>query len=241
MTKEKNYFYDGLYAYNNKDYEKAINCFNEIIDKFSNSIGNAKLSETYYMRGICYAQEYSIDEALEDFNEAEKLGFDKSKIYCGRGIAYAHDGKNGEAVSNFTKAIELNGSYEEAYCRKGIAYFFDLKFDEAIINFNKAIELNKYYDKAYYYRGLVYYNKNEYDKAFENFKKFKPNDALNYMVKLFLTSEKSINNIENLTIKYADSYFTSVIGKNIKINKSKLFKIWCYQYVLLDLLSIKNY
>ena len=38
MTKEKNYFYDGLYAYNNKDYEKAINCFNEIIDKFSNTL-----------------------------------------------------------------------------------------------------------------------------------------------------------------------------------------------------------
>ena len=171
MTKEKNYFYDGLYAYNNKDYEKAINCFNEIIDKFSNSIGNATLSETYYMRGICYAQEYSIDEALEDFNEAEKLGFDKSKIYCGRGIAYAHDGKNGEAASNFTKAIELNGSYEEAYCRKGIAYFFDLKFDEAIINFNKAIELNKYYDKAYYYRGVIFCQKREYDKAIKDFDK----------------------------------------------------------------------
>ena len=170
MTKEE-YFNDGLDAYNNKDYEKAINCFNEIIDKFSNSIGNAKLSETYYMRGICYAQEYSIDEALEDFNEAEKLGFDKSKIYCGRGIAYAHDGKNEKAVSNFTKAIELNGSYEEAYCRKGIAYFFDLKFDEAIINFNKAIELNKYYDKAYYYRGVIFCQKREYDKAIKDFDK----------------------------------------------------------------------
>ena len=296
------------------------------------------------MRGICYAQEYYIDEALEDFNKAEKLGFDKSKIYCGRGIAYAHIGENDKAISNFNKAIELNNVYEEAYCRKGIAYFFDLKFDEAIINFNKAIELNKYYYKAYYYRGVVfcqkreyykalkdfdkaieldnksvltyndrglaYLNKNEYDKAiedfnkaieldnkfalaysnkgaaysykeeydnaiedfnkavksdaeftqvyndiiglayfykceydkaFKNFKKFTPNDALNYMIKLFLVNEKDINNIENLPIKYADSYFTFVIGNNIEINKSKLFKIWCYQYILLDLLSIKNY
>ena len=455
MKKEEKYFNDGLGAYNNKNYEKAINCFNEIIDKFSNSIGNAKLSETYYMRGISYAQEYYIDEALEDFNKAEKLGFDKSKIYCGRGIAYAHIGENNKAIANFNKAIELNGSYEEAYCRKGIAYFFDLKFDEAIINFNKAIELNKYYDKAYYYRGvifcqkreydkaikdfdkaieldnkyilayndrgLVYYNKNEYgkaiedfntaielddefalaynnrgmiylnnneydkaiedfdkaiklynelalaysnrglaylkkkdfnkaiedfnkaielddefalaynnrgivylkrnekdeydkaiedfnkaiedfntaieldnqfalaygnrglvyyklkkydkaiedfnksvkldaefiqvyndiglayfykceyDKAFKNFKKITPNDALNYMIKLFLINKKDINNIANLPIKYADSYFTFVIGNNIEINKSKLFKIWCYQYILLDLLSIKNY
>ena len=148
---------------------------------------------------------------------------------------------NNKAIANFNKAIKLNNVYEEAYCRKGISYTFMEKPGKAITYFNKAIELNKSYYKAYYYRGLVYYNKNEYDKAFENFKKFKPNDALNYMVKLFLTSEKSINNIENLTIKYADSYFTSVIGKNIKINKSKLFKIWCYQYVLLDLLSIKNY
>ena len=453
MTREEKYFNDGLYAYNNKDYEKAINCFNEIIDKFSNSIGNAKLSEIYYMRGICYAQEYSIDEALEDFNEAEKLGFDKSKIYCGRGIAYAHIGENNKAIANFNKAIKLNNVYEEAYCRKGISYTFMEKPGRAITYFNKAIELNKSYYKAYYYRGfifyqkkeydkaiedfdkaieldnkyilayndrgLVYYNKNEYgkaiedfnkaieldnkfalaynnrgmvylnnneydkaiedfnkaiedfnkaikfalafaysnrglaylnkyesdkaiedfnkaieldnefalaynnrgiiylnrnekdeygkaikdfnkaieldnkfalaygnrglvyyklkkydkaiedfnkavkldaefiqvynniglayfykgeyDKAFKNFKKFNPNKALNYMIKLFIINKKNINNIENLPIKYSDSYFTSVIGKNIKINKNKLFKIWCYQYVLLDLLSIKNY
>ena len=123
------------------------------------------------MRGICYAQEYSIEEALADFNEAEKLGFDKDKIYCGMGIAYAHCGKNKAAINNFSKAIELNGSYEEAYCRKGIAYFFDLKFDEAIINFNKAIELNKYYDKAYYYRGVIFCQKREYDKAIKDFNK----------------------------------------------------------------------
>ena len=121
------------------------------------------------MRGICHAQEYSIDEALKDFSEAEKLGFDKSKIYCGVGIAYAHNGENDKAISNFDKAIELNGRYEEAYCRKGIAYFFDLKFDEAIINFNKAIELNKYYDKAYYYRGVVFCQKRKYDKAIKDF------------------------------------------------------------------------
>lgn len=151
MIKEE-YFDAGLKAYNNKNYSKAIDYFNQLIDTFSNSIGEEKLSETYYMRGICYAQEYSIGEALEDFNEAEKLGFDKSKIYCGIGIAYAHDGNNDEAISNFNKAIELNDRYEEAYYRKGIAYFFDLKFDKAIDNFNKAIELNKYYDKAYYYK-----------------------------------------------------------------------------------------
>ena len=411
MIKEE-YFNAGLKAYNNKNYSKAIDYFNQLIDTFSNSIGEEKLSETYYMRGICYAQEYSINEALEDFNKAEKLGFDKSKIYCGRGIAYAHDGNNEEAITNFDIAIGLNDRYEEAYYRKGIAYFFDLKFDKAIDNFNKAIELNKYYDKAYYYRGLVYYElkeyykaikdfdkaieldnesilfyndrglvyyelkeydkaikdfdkaieldnksglsynyrglvyyelkeydnaiedfnkaiklddgfappynnrgmvyldnneydkaiedfskaikllynefalaysnrglaylnkseydeaikdfnkaieldkeyelayynrglayfyKGEYDKAFNNFKKFNPNYALNYMIKLLLINEKDINNIENLPTKYADSYFTYIIGKNIKKNKNKLFKIWCYQYILLDLLSIKNY
>ena len=451
MKKEEKYFNDGLDAYNNKDYKKAIDCFNEIINKFSNSIGNAKLSEIYYMRGICYAQEYSIDEALEDFNEAEKLGFDKSKIYCGRGIAYAHIGENNKAIANFYKAIKLNNVYEEAYCRIGIAYTFMEEYDKAITYFNKAVELNKSYYEAYHYRGFVFYQKKEYgkaiedfdkaieldnksildynyrgliyyglkeydkaiedfntaielddefvlaynnrgmiylnrnekdeygkaikdfnkaieldnkfalaygnrglvyyklkkydkaiedfnkaieldnefalaynnrgiiylnrnekdeygkaikdfnkaieldnkfalaygnrglvyyklkkydkaiedfnkavkldaefiqvynniglayfykgeyDKAFKNFKKFNPNKALNYMIKLFIINKKNINNIENLPIKYSDSYFTSVIGKNIKINKNKLFKIWCYQYVLLDLLSIKNY
>ena len=380
MTREEKYFNDGLDAYNNKDYDNAINYFSELIDKFSNSIGDTKLSEIYYMCGICYAQEYYIDDALKDFNEAEKLGFDKSKIYCGRGIAYAHIGENNKAIANFYKAIKLNNVYEEAYCRIGIAYTFMEEYDKAITYFNKAVELNKSYYEAYHYRGFVFYQKKEYgkaiedfdkaieldnksildynyrgliyyglkeydkaiedfntaielddefvlaynnrgmiylnrnekdeygkaikdfnkaieldnkfalaygnrglvyyklkkydkaiedfnkavkldaefiqvynniglayfykgeyDKAFKNFKKFNPNKALNYMIKLFIINKKNINNIENLPIKYSDSYFTSVIGKNIKINKNKLFKIWCYQYVLLDLLSIKNY
>ncbi|TKZ25129.1 tetratricopeptide repeat protein, partial [Brachyspira catarrhinii] len=105
MIKEEKYFNDGLDAYNNKDYEKAKDFFSKLIDKSSNSVDNAKLSEIYYMRGICHAQEYSIDEALADFNEAEKLGFDKSKIYCGRGIAYTDNGENDKAISNFDKAI----------------------------------------------------------------------------------------------------------------------------------------
>lgn len=378
MIKEE-YFDVGLKAYNNKNYSKAIDYFNQLIDTFSNSIGEEKLSETYYMRGICYAQEYSIDEALEDFNKAGELGFDKSKIYCGRGIAYAHDGNNKEAISNFNKAIKLNDRYEEAYCRKGIAYFFDLEFDKAIDNFNKTIELNKYYDKAYYYRGLVYYELKEYDKAikdfdkaieldnksilsynyrglvyyelkeydnaiedfnkaielddgfappynnrgmvyldnneydnaiedfnkaillydefalaysnrglvyfdkgeygkaiedfnkaiklnnefelaynnrglvyfyngkydkaFNNFKKIYSTMVFYYMVELFLKDKKDINDILKLLNEYTDDYFDFITnGLELeKEEKSKFLQLWIYQYILLDLLSIKNY
>lgn len=290
MTKEKNYFYDGLYAYNNKDYEKAINCFNEIIDKFSHSIGNATLSETYYMRGICYAQEYSIDEALEDFNEAEKLGFDKSKIYCGRGIAYAHDGKNGEAVSNFTKAIELNGSYEEAYCRRGIAYTFMAKSDEAIADFNKSIELKSNYEKLYYYRGIAFCQKKKYNKALKDFDIIIKSDSDFKLIRINRTfayyhchkghkgkddnKTTNINSLNNINIMYfiirtfleekitikdiidflffykeqiveKEDYFKSIIGNYFTAKDEKteneFYKLWIYQYILLDLLSIKNY
>ena len=290
MIREEKYFNDGLYAYNNKDYEKAINCFNEIINKFSNSIGNAKLSEIYYMRGICYAQEYSIDEALEDFNEAEKLGFDKSKIYCGRGIAYAHDGKNGEAASNFTKAIELNGSYEEAYCRRGIAYTFMAKSDEAIADFNKSIELKSNYEKLYYYRGIAFCQKGEYDKALKDFDtiiKLDSDFKLIHINRAFAyyhchkghkgksdNKTTNINSLNNINIMYfiirtfleekiiikdiidflffykepiveKEDYFKSIIGNYFTAKDEKIenefYKLWIYQYILLDLLSIKNY
>ena len=446
MTKEE-YFDAGLYAYDNKNYDKAIYCFNKLIYKFSSSFNKTELSDIYYKIGICYSQSFNISEALNNFDKAEKLGFDKSKIYCGVGIAHAHNGENDKAISNFNKAIKLNNIYEEAYCRKGISYIFKLKFNKAISNFNKAIELNKNYAKAYYYRGsaflqkmkydkaledfnktieldnkfmpvyndrgliyfnkneydkaledfnktieldikfklslvynnrgliyfnkneydkaledfnktieldvefilslaynnrglvylnnneydkaledfnkateldnkftlayinrgivyyyrenytkalndfnraiklddksalayyyigLIYFNKNEYDKALENFneaiklnneftptynhigliyilkgkkdkafssfKKFEPNDTLNYIIKLFL--KKDISDIENLPLKYADRYFDSVMKNVISKSKKNFFKIWCYQYALLDLLSIKNY
>lgn len=242
------------------------------------------------MRGICYAQEYSIDEALEDFNEAEKLGFDKSKVYCGMGIAYAHCGKNKAAINNFSKAIELNGSYEEAYCRRGIAYTFMAKSDEAIADFNKSIELKSNYEKLYYYRGIAFCQKKKYNKALKDFDIIIKSDSDFKLIRINRTfayyhchkghkgkddnKTTNINSLNNINIMYfiirtfleekitikdiidflffykeqiveKEDYFKSIIGNYFTAKDEKteneFYKLWIYQYILLDLLSIKNY
>ena len=195
---------------------------------------------------MVYYNKNEYGKAIEDFNKAIELDNKFALAYNNRGMVYLNKKEYDKAIEDFNKAIELDNKFALAYNNRGIVYLDRNKkdeYDKAIEDFNKAIELDNEFALAYGNRGLAYFYKKEYVKAFNNFKKFKPNEELNYMIKLFLINEKGINNIENLTIKYADSYFTSVIGKNIKIkiNKNKLFKIWCYQYVLLDLLSIKNY
>ena len=231
--------------YNKNEYGKAIEDFNKAIEL------DNKFALAYNNRGMVYLNKKEYDKAIEDFNKAIEY-FDKAIefafafAYSNRGLAYFNKKEYDKAIEDFNKAIELDNKFALAYNNRGIVYLDRNKkdeYDKAIEDFNKAIELDNEFALAYGNRGLAYFYKKEYVKAFNNFKKFKPNEELNYMIKLFLINEKGINNIENLTIKYADSYFTSVIGKNIKIkiNKNKLFKIWCYQYVLLDLLSIKNY
>lgn len=74
----------GQLAIIEKDYSKAINCFNSIIEDFQKDISNpfAKyyLAEIFYKRGVAYFYTENYEKAQEDFNQAESLGYDEMDI-----------------------------------------------------------------------------------------------------------------------------------------------------------------
>ena len=192
---------------------------------------------------MVYLDNNEYDKAIEDFSKAIKLLYNGFALaYSNRGLAYLNKSEYDEAIKDFNKAIELDKEYELAYYNRGLAYFYKGEYDSAIEDFNKAIELNNEFELAYNNRGLVYFYKGEYDKAFNNFKKIYSTMVFYYMVELFLKDKKDIDDILKLLNEYTDDYFdfiTDVLKEEEE--KSKFLKLWIYQYILLDLLSIKNY
>lgn len=74
----------GQLAIVEKDYSKAVNCFNSIIADFEKDINNSfakyYLAEIFYKRGVAYFYTENYEKAQEDFNQAESLGYDEMDI-----------------------------------------------------------------------------------------------------------------------------------------------------------------
>lgn len=92
----------GLYAYKNKQYNKAVSFFSEFL-------GNVpKYSKAYEFRAICYYYQKKYKECIADIDKEEKL--EKNllpNIINIRGAAYLMLGNREKAKSNFLKAAQM--------------------------------------------------------------------------------------------------------------------------------------
>ncbi|MEI0492348.1 tetratricopeptide repeat protein [Brachyspira intermedia] len=170
-------------ADNNKEYDKAINYYNQIIEmtddllkeydqnseeysKYKNNylisyynIGNAKINIGYNK------------EAIEDFDMLIKLNPYDSEAYNNRGNAKSNLGYNKDAIKDFDKSIELNPYDSKVYYNRGNAKNNLGLYEEAIKDFNKAIELNPNSPEAYNNRGIAKKNLGLNEEAIKDFNK----------------------------------------------------------------------
>ena len=95
----------GVNYYRFNDYEQAEYCFSKIIQLSMKKTGIVRAA--HGNRGIVYTRMKNYQEALEDLNEAVKLGStDGETFYC-RGICNQALGNNSQAEKDFAKAKEL--------------------------------------------------------------------------------------------------------------------------------------
>ena len=69
-------------------------------------------------RLVCYENKFN--EALSDYNIAEKLQPENPKVYYNRGNLLGNKKKYNEAISDFSMAIKLKNDYALAYFGRGI-------------------------------------------------------------------------------------------------------------------------
>ena len=154
------YFYRGNAYYNQKEYDRAIEDYNQALKL------NPKLVAAFNNRGIAYGNKGEYDRAIADYNQALKLNPRFAQAFYNRGIAYNYKKEYDRAIADFNQALLLNPKSAEAFNNRGIAYGNKGEYDRAIADFNQALLLNPKSAEAFNNRGSAYGKKKEKDILF---------------------------------------------------------------------------
>ena len=155
----------GQYAYENDDYDNALEDLSRAIDFETDD------AEVYYLRGLVYVSKEENENAFKDFDKAIELKFDSAELYYNRGYLYQQQGLYSDAINDYDTAIHKKEDYGEAYYRHGQSRYHLDQVEEALEDFAEAISLRPDYFDAYFQRGLVLKELQEYPSALDDFNK----------------------------------------------------------------------
>ena len=94
-------FNKGLQAIEDKDWDKSIEQFTEVIDTYS---GFAK---AYNNRGFAHSDKGDKEQAMADYNKAIELDPGLAEAYCNRGTAYCLLGEHEKAMMDYNECERL--------------------------------------------------------------------------------------------------------------------------------------
>ncbi|MCM0592694.1 MAG: tetratricopeptide repeat protein [Gloeotrichia echinulata DEX184] len=170
------YYQQGHAAYKVRDYEGAIENFNQALQQEPNH------AKAHINRGNARFNVKDYEGALIDYSEALQINPYEVKAFVNRGnVRYAlaeysndPDREYNLALADFNQAIRLNNKESEAYIRRGIVrsqiakYSSDSQQDykKAIEDFTQAINLNASKPEAYFQRGIVRYQMAQYNSDY---------------------------------------------------------------------------
>ncbi len=152
-----------------KDYEGALEKFNEALDylpSYSPALdGKANL--------LILMDEHKDAEKL--IVKAIEKNSDYAPYYLTRGKIYVLREKFEDAIDDLNRALDLGkGEYGNEFSSKvlvnrGAAHQKLFNYDAALNDYSEAIMLNPKNSEVYLYRGFLYYQREEYDIALKDF------------------------------------------------------------------------
>jgi clan AA aspartic protease (TIGR02281 family) len=147
--------------------------FTYAVAKVSEKIVKKKDDETNWhwllLRTALYEDHEMYKEAIEDYNQVEKLlSSPELYIYLRRGECYAELGEYDNAIADFNKGLELQ-EYKDLYLYKASAERSKGNYDTSIADYTKVIELDPMNDFAYYARGWTKNLKKDFQGALKDY------------------------------------------------------------------------
>ena len=154
-----------------KNYNNAIELYNEIIPKFPYD------DNIFYKKGICLENMEEYQEALKNFEQG--LDINKSNIDCLYHKGYCCDILNNkkqalkcydDIIKSKEKNID-NKIKEDCLILKSKILIDDEKYDDALQGLNEALRLNPDNSYIYFYKGFINNKKGEHQEALNNYLK----------------------------------------------------------------------
>ena len=155
----------GFIYFSDKDYNKALNDFNNA-EKYK-----TVNPEVYYKRAFIYEKDNIIDKAIADYTKCLSYQSDYIKAYKKRGELYYKQQNYGLAIVDLKKA-KADYDDEKTNTLLAHAYYYSNNLDKALYHYNDV--KNRFRSKdweVYYNRGLIYVENNKLIEAKNDFGK----------------------------------------------------------------------
>jgi tetratricopeptide (TPR) repeat protein len=165
------WYYKGISAYDNKDYNKTIAYMNNALEKDSKA---KNAPDAYLYMSLAYGALKLYSKSIEINNIVVNSYKDYSYLY----LAYHNNGVNftdlaqyENALKQFESATSLNPDYADSWVGKGYALMYLDRFDEALTSFDRAIKINAADPNPWYNKACIFAKENKNAEAIENLKK----------------------------------------------------------------------
>ncbi|MDI6737566.1 MAG: tetratricopeptide repeat protein [Nanoarchaeota archaeon] len=106
-------------------------------------------------RGNAKADQWRLEEAIEDYTKALEINPKHAGALNNRGVVRYKQGRLEEAIEDYTKALEINPKYAGALNNRGSAKYSQGRLEEAIKDYTKALEINPRQADALYNRSIA--------------------------------------------------------------------------------------
>lgn len=145
-----------------KQYDAALQDLNQLI-KLQ---GVNTPTQVYIIRGIALSEIGRLDEAIADFNQAEKLE-PSYLVYSNRGLAYQRSQKYQMALSDLLKSVQLSPTPIAKLNLANVRIQLG-QFAEVLTEMNQILEKEKTFFPAYLVRSIANFNLGKYEAAIQD-------------------------------------------------------------------------
>lgn len=146
-----------------KQYDFAVQDLNQIIQ----TQGKNTPAHVFIIRGIALGELNQIPEAIQSFNQAEKLE-PSPLVYNNRALAYQRAGQLPQALEDLRKSVQLAPTLINRLNLANVRIQLG-QFKQVLEEMNQLIATEKSFFPAYLARGIAYYNLGQYETAIRDF------------------------------------------------------------------------
>jgi type IV pilus biogenesis/stability protein PilW len=160
------YFNSGVDLYHQRDYAKAIQAYQKVIEI------DPGYAEAYNNLGIIYQEAGDFDRALSAYQKAIEINPKYEKALNNLGVLLYLKGRYEESIRAFQKALTLNANNIESHINLGILFKKQGQVDQAIESYHRALAINPLHGEANYNMGLLYEQLGNMEMAIGHYQKF---------------------------------------------------------------------
>jgi type IV pilus biogenesis/stability protein PilW len=160
------YFNSGVDYYHQRDYSKAIQAYQKVIEL------DPGYAEAYNNLGIIYQEAGDFGRALSAYQKAIEINPKYEKALNNLGVLLYLKGRYEESIQAFQKALVINPDNIESHINLGILFKKQGQVDQAIGSYQKALSLNPLHGETHYNMGLLYEQLGKIETAIGHYQNF---------------------------------------------------------------------